>query len=104
MPADTVVWLREQHWFTGTFAHHRPVLPQLQWALLADRHRNWQPAVISVGPHDFHASSWGARSFSFGDFSAGPGRGWPIRKRPRFGGWPIRPRGSPVAHTYKACR
>ena len=103
--ADTVVWLREQHWFTGTFGTiGLSYLGYTQWALLADPPPELAAAVISVGPHDFHASSWGTGSFSLNDFL-----GWSDmvahQEAPRFGGWPIRPArggGSPVTH--KACR
>lgn len=67
--ADTAVWLREQHWFTGTFATiGLSYLGYTQWALLADPPPELAAAVISVGPHDFHASSWGTGSFSLNDF------------------------------------
>jgi putative CocE/NonD family hydrolase len=67
--ADTVVWLREQAWFTGTFATiGLSYLGYTQWALLADPPPELAAAVITVGPHDFHASSWGTGSFSLNDF------------------------------------
>ena len=67
--ADTVVWLREQSWFTGTFATiGLSYLGYTQWALLADPPPELAAAVITVGPHDFHASSWGTGSFSLNDF------------------------------------
>ena len=67
--ADTVVWLREQPWFTGTFATiGLSYLGYTQWALLADPPPELAAAVITVGPHDFHASSWGTGSFSLNDF------------------------------------
>lgn len=66
---DTVVWLREQPWFTGTFATiGLSYLGYTQWALLADPPPELAAAVITVGPHDFHASSWGTGSFSLNDF------------------------------------
>lgn len=103
--ADTVVWLREQHWFTGTFATiGLSYLGYTQWALLADPPPELAAAVISVGPHDFHASSWGTGSFSLNDFL-----GWSDmvahQEAPCCGGWPIRPAhgaGSPAVRT--ACR
>lgn len=67
--ADTVVWLREQPWFTGTFATiGLSYLGFTQWALLSDPPPELAAAVITVGPHDFHASSWGTGSFSLNDF------------------------------------
>lgn len=67
--ADTVVWLREQPWFTGTFATiGLSYLGYTQWALLKDPPPELAAAVITVGPHDFHASSWGTGSFSLNDF------------------------------------
>ena len=67
--ADTVVWLREQPWFTGTFATiGLSYLGYTQWALMADPPPELAAAMITVGPHDFHASSWGTGSFSLNDF------------------------------------
>ncbi|MCK0177332.1 MULTISPECIES: CocE/NonD family hydrolase [Mycobacteriaceae] len=67
--ADTVVWLREQPWFTGTFATlGLSYLGFTQWALLTDPPPELRAAVIAVGPHDFHTSSWGTGSFSLNDF------------------------------------
>jgi putative CocE/NonD family hydrolase len=67
--ADTVVWLREQPWFTGTFGTiGLSYLGYTQWALLSDPPPELAAAVISVGPHDFHSSSWGTGSFALNDF------------------------------------
>ncbi|WP_422748164.1 CocE/NonD family hydrolase [Mycobacterium sp. WMMD1722] len=67
--ADTVAWLREQPWFTGTFATvGLSYLGFTQWALLTDPPPELRAAVIAVGPHDFHTSSWGTGSFSLNDF------------------------------------
>ncbi|KAA0112420.1 CocE/NonD family hydrolase [Mycolicibacterium sp. P1-5] len=67
--ADTVVWLRRQSWFTGTFATiGLSYLGFTQWALLSDPPPELVAAVVTVGPHDFHASSWGTGSFSLNDF------------------------------------
>ncbi len=67
--ADTVVWLREQPWFTGTFATiGLSYLGFTQWALLTDPPPELAAAVITVGPHDFAQSSWGTGSFSLNDF------------------------------------
>ncbi len=67
--ADTVVWLREQPWFTGKFGTiGLSYLGYTQWALLSDPPPELAAAVISVGPHDFHGSSWGTGSFALNDF------------------------------------
>ena len=67
--ADTVVWLREQPWFTGTFGTiGLSYLGYTQWALLSDPPPELAAAVISVGPHDFHGTSWGTGSFALNDF------------------------------------
>lgn len=67
--ADTVAWLRRQPWFTGSFATvGLSYLGYTQWALLADPPPELAAAVITVGPHDFSASSWGTGSFSLNDF------------------------------------
>ncbi|WP_029111157.1 CocE/NonD family hydrolase [Mycobacterium sp. URHD0025] len=67
--ADTVAWLREQPWFTGSFATvGLSYLGFTQWALLADPPPEMKAAVITVGPHDFSTSSWGTGAFSLSDF------------------------------------
>lgn len=67
--ADTVAWLREQPWFTGTFGTiGLSYLGYTQWALLSDPPPELSAAVISVAPHDFHTSSWGTGSFTLNDF------------------------------------
>ncbi len=67
--ADTVVWLREQPWFTGRFATVGvSYLGFTQWALLQDPPPELAAAVITVGPHDFNASVWGTGSFAVNDF------------------------------------
>lgn len=67
--ADTVVWLRRQPWFTGTFGTvGLSYLGYTQWALLSDPPPELAAAVISVGPHDFHGTSWGTGSFALSDF------------------------------------
>jgi uncharacterized protein len=67
--ADTVAWLREQTWFTGTFATiGLSYLGWTQWALLEDPPPEMKAAIIIVGPHDFSASTWGTGSFSLNDF------------------------------------
>jgi putative CocE/NonD family hydrolase len=67
--ADTVAWLREQPWFTGSFATvGLSYLGFTQWALLTDPPPEMKAAVITVGPHDFSESAWGTGSFTINDF------------------------------------
>jgi putative CocE/NonD family hydrolase len=67
--ADTVVWLREQPWFTGRFATVGvSYLGFTQWALLNDPPPELAAAVITAGPHDFAASVWGTGAFTLNDF------------------------------------
>ena len=66
---DTVVWLRGQHWFTGTFATlGLSYLGFTQWALLSDPPPELAAAVIAVGPHDLYTSTWGSGAFALNDF------------------------------------
>ncbi|MBX7453227.1 CocE/NonD family hydrolase [Mycolicibacterium sp. 3033] len=67
--ADTVAWLREQPWFTGTFGTiGLSYLGWTQWALLADPPPELKAAVITVGPHDVTGPRWGTGSFALNDF------------------------------------
>ncbi|MCU1696920.1 MAG: peptidase [Mycobacterium sp.] len=67
--ADTVAWLRDQPWFTGTFATiGLSYLGFTQWALLMDPPPEMVAAVISVGPHDFTAATWVTGAFTLNDF------------------------------------
>ena len=67
--ADTVVWLREQPWFTGRFGTVGvSYLGFTQWALLQDPPPELAAGVITAGPHDFNASVWGTGSFAVNDF------------------------------------
>lgn len=67
--ADTVAWLRARPWFTGSFGTIGiSYLGFTQWALLADPPPELAAAVITVGPHDMHQSTWGAGSFALNDF------------------------------------
>ncbi|MBS1693899.1 MAG: CocE/NonD family hydrolase [Actinobacteria bacterium] len=67
--ADTVVWLRDQPWFTGTFGTiGLSYLGFTQWALLADPPPEMKAAVIAVGPHDVSGPRWGTGSFGLSDF------------------------------------
>lgn len=68
-PMDTVTWLRQQPWFTGTFATiGLSYLGYTQWALMSDPPPELAAAVITVGPHDMHHSTWGTGAFALGDF------------------------------------
>ena len=67
--ADTVVWLRQQPWFTGRFGTVGvSYLGFTQWALLQDPPPELSAAVITAGPHDMPASVWGTGSFAVNDF------------------------------------
>ncbi|QRY43620.1 CocE/NonD family hydrolase [Mycolicibacterium boenickei] len=67
--ADTVAWLRNQPWFTGSFATvGLSYLGFTQWALLVDPPPEMKAAVITVGPHDFSESAWGTGAFTLNDF------------------------------------
>jgi len=67
--ADTVAWLRDQSWFTGSFATvGLSYLGFTQWALLMDPPPEMAAAVITVGPHDFSAATWGTGAFTLNDF------------------------------------
>jgi uncharacterized protein len=67
--ADTAAWLREQPWFTGSFATVGiSYLGFTQWALLTDPPPEMKAAVITVGPHDLSAPRWGTGSFGLNDF------------------------------------
>lgn len=67
--ADTVQWLRDQPWFTGTFGTiGLSYLGWTQWALLADPPPELKASVITVGPHDVSGPRWGTGSFALNDF------------------------------------
>lgn len=67
--ADTVAWLREQPWFTGTFGTiGLSYLGFTQWALMSDPPPELAAAVVTVGPHDLHGTSWGTGAFALNDF------------------------------------
>jgi putative CocE/NonD family hydrolase len=67
--ADTAAWLRDQPWFTGSFATiGLSYLGFTQWALLTDPPPEMEAAVITVGPHDLSAPRWGTGSFGLNDF------------------------------------
>ena len=67
--ADTAAWLREQPWFTGSFATlGLSYLGFTQWALMEDPPPELAAAIVAVGPHDVHTSSWGTGAFALSDF------------------------------------
>lgn len=67
--ADTVAWLREQPWYTGSFGTiGLSYLGFTQWALLSDPPPDMKAAVITVGLHDVSGPRWGAGSFGLNDF------------------------------------
>ena len=67
--ADTAAWLRDQPWFTGSFATiGMSYLGFTQWALLTDPPPEMKAAVITVGPHDLSGPRWGTGSFGLNDF------------------------------------
>ncbi|MEY8017137.1 CocE/NonD family hydrolase [Mycobacterium servetii] len=67
--ADTAAWLREQSWFTGSFATVGvSYLGFTQWALLQDPPPELAAAVITAGPHDFNAAVWDTGAFTVNDF------------------------------------
>ncbi|KAF5591858.1 galactose-binding like [Fusarium pseudocircinatum] len=56
----TVSWMREQLWYTGSFATYGgSYLGHTQWAILTDPPGDMKAAVISTGPVDFGAFTWG---------------------------------------------
>jgi uncharacterized protein len=66
---DTAAWLRDQPWFTGSFGTiGLSYLGFTQWALLSDPPPDLAASVIAVGPHDFHAATWGRGAFTVNDF------------------------------------
>jgi uncharacterized protein len=67
--ADTVAWLRDQPWFTGSFGTMgASYLGFTQWALLTDPPPELTAAVITVGPHDLSGPRWGTGTFGLNDF------------------------------------
>jgi uncharacterized protein len=67
---DVVDWMRDQDWYTGTFATlGGSYLGFTQWALLTDPPPDLVAAVISIAPHDFSRHVWGTGAFKL-DFLA----------------------------------
>ena len=66
---DTVSWLREQPWFTGTFATvGGSYLGFTQLALLAEPPPELTTAVVAMGPHAIGRAAWGTGSFALSNF------------------------------------
>lgn len=66
--AGVVEWMREQDWYTGTFATcGGSYLGFVQWATLYDAPKDLVAAVPCVSPHDFSRSLWptGATNLDF---------------------------------------
>lgn len=66
---DTVAWLRGRAWFDGRLATAgASYLGFVQWALLMDPPPELRTAIVLVGPHDMHRSTWGTGAFTLDDF------------------------------------
>ncbi|MFC5827292.1 CocE/NonD family hydrolase [Nonomuraea insulae] len=66
---DTVVWLREQPWFTGNLATMgMSYVAFTQWALLADPPPELRASVMVAGPHDFSRAIWENDAFALETF------------------------------------
>lgn len=64
---DTVEWIKQQPWFTGTLATMGPsYLGMAQWALLQDPPPELAAAVILAAPHEMSAV-WASGSFALDD-------------------------------------
>ncbi|KAF7556306.1 hypothetical protein G7Z17_g1501 [Cylindrodendrum hubeiense] len=62
---EVVAWMRNQPWYTGTFATiGASYLGYTQWALLREPPEDMVAAIISVGAHDLAMNNWGTGSFS----------------------------------------
>ncbi|KAL3293804.1 hydrolase [Colletotrichum asianum] len=62
---DVVAWMREQPWYTGTFATlGGSYLGFTQWALLTDPPPDMVAAIMTVAPHDFAERMWGTGAFT----------------------------------------
>ncbi|KAM5355065.1 hypothetical protein ACJ41O_001711 [Fusarium nematophilum] len=59
-----VKWMRDQPWYTGTFATlGASYMGCVQWALLTEPPEDMVAAIISVGLHDVAKANWGTGSF-----------------------------------------
>ncbi len=62
---DVVAWMRQQDWYTGSFATvGGSYLGHTQWAILDDPEPDHVAAIVSIGPHDFAEHAWGTGSFN----------------------------------------
>lgn len=58
---EVVKWMRQQSWYTGTFAMQGgSYLGYVQWALLCDPPQDFVVAAPIVSPHDFGRHCWRA--------------------------------------------
>lgn len=65
---DTVAWMREQPWYTGSFATLGGSYTGFtQWALRADEPHDLAASVIAVGPHDLAELAWDGGAFRVDD-------------------------------------
>ena len=66
---DTVEWLRQQPWFTGSFATvGASYLGFTGWALMADPPPELTGSVIIMAPHHIGRAAWGRGTFALIDF------------------------------------
>lgn len=57
---DIAVWMREQSWYTGSFATvGNSYLGLTQWAMLESEPKDMAAAIVGVGPHDLSEYLWG---------------------------------------------
>lgn len=67
-----VEWMREQEWYTGTFATlGSSYLGFVQWALLKNPPPDMIAAVIQCAPHDFGQQLWGTGALAMEWFTWG---------------------------------
>lgn len=60
-----VDWLRNQDWYTGSFATiGGSYMGFTQWALLCDPPKDMVAAVVTVSPHDYSRHYWGTGSLN----------------------------------------
>ncbi|AHH20068.1 hydrolase, CocE/NonD family [Nocardia nova SH22a] len=62
---DVVGWMRNQPWYTGSFASvGASYLGWTQWALLMEPQPDHKAAIVVVGPHEFRDFHWGSGTFT----------------------------------------
>ncbi|KAK0638450.1 X-Pro dipeptidyl-peptidase-domain-containing protein [Cercophora newfieldiana] len=66
-----VAWMREQPWYTGSFAAvGASYIGYVQWALLSENPpADFRAAAIYTGPHDMGKFIWGTGALDYGAFS-----------------------------------